>query len=130
MTFLEAVESNKWFRLKGTKNWLKVNTYGEIVIAQGENEGNVVNLIKKDILGDYEVKEEWYKNLKEKYPNGVWCWVWNKKGYEMKAVITNYYKKKDSHPFVTTSGWCYEHAEPLTEEEAKEVAPAVIGKEV
>ena len=69
-------------------------------------------------------REMWYHNLKEKYPNGVWCEVWDETNVKYHKVVIEYHEKSP-YPFETLTG-NYPYARPLTKEEAKQLAPEII----
>jgi len=132
MIIQEAFNSNKWFKRPCWKHSFK---RADKTVVKVDNKDihfylNEILSVKDILADDYILKKEWYEgDFKKKYPNGVWCWVWDKEDDKIKAVVTNY-DKDVPYPFVTTSWCCYKYAKPLTKKEAKEITPAIIEGEV
>ena len=79
-----------------------------------EVDGKYVNLSINDLLADdYEIKEAWFEgNFKEKYPNGVYCFVSDDKKSWIKIVVTNY-KPDLSYPYIDEEGGRWKFAKPI-----------------
>ncbi len=68
---------------------------------------------------EWNVKPEWYDDLGE----GVLCWVWdgNEEPRRRLGVVVRYVPSEDIFKFGLKNGVWYEHAEPMTAEEVKEL---------
>ena len=120
MTFKEAVESKRPFKRKDGSYWCIVNELGEIK-AYDYPDYRIYLTTGFIFAEDFVIKEEWYENFKKKYPNGVWCKVWDDidKNIKHYRVVIDY-KKNLPFPFITQLG-SYTYAEPT-----KEGAPVII----
>ena len=121
MTIQDAIESGRPFRRPGHGFWLGVE---DNTIIDYEDREDYYLTVDDIIADDWEIKEEWYEgNFKEKYPNGVLCWVWER-GVASLDIVIDYLVGSDS-PFRTRYAY-FKHVEPVKKNEA----PVIIGDEL
>ena len=119
MNLIDVIKNGGKFKRSGWDNWYVTD---KVILKNADENNKSKTLSDNDILtDDWELfKEKWYEgNFKEKYPNGILCWVWNyDRANRYMHVITDFIY--DECPFVFDKNGIYKEwcsAEPVKTED-------------